>query len=351
MFQEAGYRVTTWRRLSPKLDLDRVIVWAPDRFDLPSDEEADYLERWLRHEPGRTLVYIGRDYDAAIAYWQRMAQDAPAAEYMDTERRFARARADYHHDRAGMERSETRWFSLRPTQPARRASTLGGPWSQDVDASQADIQITAGVVPRPDGDQNTQVLLRSEDDVLVGRIQRPFWQGSQVIVVANGSFLLNLPLVNHQHRELAGKLIDACGEPSSVAFLESGEEGLVIMENDAHAHTGFEAFMVWPLNAILLHLTVAGALFCCMVFPVFGRPHQIIEDAPTDFGKHIRALGELLSLTGDRQYALSRVQQYRQLVARDGGVSVAGPAAEPGNPFADTRGIGFQPVRERHEIG
>ena len=48
------------------------------------------------------------------------------------------------------------------------------------------------------------VLLESEGDLLAGIVHRQGWMGSQVIVVANGCFLLNLPLVNHQHRQLAG---------------------------------------------------------------------------------------------------------------------------------------------------
>ncbi len=35
--------------------------------------------------------------------------------------------------------------------------------------------------------------------------------------MANGSFLLNLPLVNHEHRKLAGKLIDAVGPPGKTS--------------------------------------------------------------------------------------------------------------------------------------
>jgi hypothetical protein len=115
-------------------------------------------------------------------------------------------------------------------------------------------------------------------------------------------------------------------------FLESGPGGLAVLDKDPHDYTGFELLMVWPWNAILLHLTVVGVLFCCMVFPIFGRPRELSEDAPTDFGKHVRALGELLSRTGDRQYAVRRVQQYRQIVTREGGAG-GSPPTETGSPF------------------
>ena len=86
-----------------------------------------------------------------------------------------------------------------------------------------------------------EVLLRSGKDVLVSR--RPYDE-SQLIVVANGSFLLNLPLVNHEHRKLAGKLIDAVGSPrKTVVFLESYAGGPPIRDKDPAA----EARQQWKI--------------------------------------------------------------------------------------------------------
>ena len=63
-------------------------------------------------------------------------------------------------------------------------------------------------------------LLASQRETIVGRITWPdaFEEnttapGSQLLFVVNGSFLLNLPLVNHEHRKLAQRLITACGPP------------------------------------------------------------------------------------------------------------------------------------------
>ena len=49
-----------------------MIVWAPDRFGVPTDSEIEYFESWLDRGAGRTLVFIGRDYDASIEYWQQV---------------------------------------------------------------------------------------------------------------------------------------------------------------------------------------------------------------------------------------------------------------------------------------
>ena len=92
------------------------------------------------------------------------------------------------------------------------------------------------------------------------------------------------------------------------------------------------------LGFIVMHLRVLGILCCIAIYPIFGRPKtasspalsQIpsapdAEDAATivraDFGKHIDALGELLELTEDRQYARDRVSYYHEHVSRDSGAS------------------------------
>jgi hypothetical protein len=73
---------------------------------------------------------------------------------------------------------------------------------------------------------------------------------------------------------------------------------------------------VWPLNAILLHLTILGIVFCLARSPIFGRPRELPPDSPADFGKHVAALGRLLARTKDRNYAHSRLAQYRQFADR-----------------------------------
>ncbi len=46
MFQQSGHRVSSWRRLSPKLDREQVIVWVPDDFAAP-DQCASEVSRSL----------------------------------------------------------------------------------------------------------------------------------------------------------------------------------------------------------------------------------------------------------------------------------------------------------------
>jgi hypothetical protein len=341
MFVEAGHRVASWRRLSPKLSQFQVIVWTPDSFELPSEEQRQFLENWLAQEAGRTLIYIGRDHDAAITFWTKILPQVPAQQWVEATRRLATAQAKFAADRAAMEDKCCDWFALQPTAWRRPVRQLQGAWSRGVDAARSEIEVAARFdIPRQsavddwmerqgysDGEPRFERLLFSADLVLVRRITLPEWRDSQILLIPNGSFLLNLPLVNTEHRKLAGRLITACGAPGRVAFLESEAGGPPVLERepDTNAPTGFEVFTVWPIGVVAVHLVVLGIAAGFALFPIFGRPWQPRESSPSDFGKHVEALGELLETTGDKAYAMSRIRDYQTHVRRDHG---SGPRRE-----------------------
>jgi len=357
MFEQAGHRVSSWQRLSPKLDHDQVIVWFPDDMRPPGDEQRAYFEQWLMRQPGRTLVYVGRDYDAAIDYWRHMLSGAPADQATELRRRLALAQADQAVRRSGLPaRQECAWFAWRHDRPLVRAGRLTGVWGRGLDASRAAVRLHTRLEPPGEGhggasravkagspepaveeidlfddDQpDAEVLLGCEHGPLVIRLVSPYWHQSQLIIVANGSFLLNLPLVAHEHRKLAGRLINACGPAGRVVFLESQDGGPPLSDSDNPYPTGLEAFTVWPVNVVLLHLTALGLLVCFAMFPIFGRPRQLSAGAVSDFGKHVDALGQMLERTGDRAYAQQRLAFYHQLTRREAGPAVpAGTRSAP----------------------
>lgn len=356
MFEEAGHRVSSWPRLSPKLEECQTIVWFPDDFAPPTVEQRDFLEWWLFNDTGRTVVYVGRDFDAVPAYWKQVLPSAPPGQKLEVMRREASARSSHDAARNRMPDGElAEWFTVRCNEPYRKAESLAGPWSENVDASKTAIEL-AGRLELP-GEADIQLwvdrtdnywegspvftpLLESGDEAIAYQISFEEWSDSKIIVINNGSYLLNLPLVNHEHRKLAGHLIEDCGA-GRVVFLESGWGGPTVFDEEPGTNmpTGFEVFTVWPLGFIVMHLTVLGILCCIAIYPIFGRPKTAPESASTriavasnaadshaaatvtraDFGKHIDALGELLELTEDRQYAHERVSYYHEHVSRDSG--------------------------------
>jgi len=311
MFEAAGHHVFSWRMLSPRLQRADCLVWFPDDFELPDEKVVEWLTDWLGAEPGRTLIYVGRDFDAADWYWDRVKQGTPREQRAELLRRAARDKADFNTARRALPDGEVcQWFTVEGKDRSRKVRQLQGrsDWLEGIDPSGLEIELVGRMVPLG----QTETLLQSKGDVLISRFD---FDESQLLLVANGSFLLNLPLVNHEHRKLAGKLIDAVGTPGrTVVFLESGAAGLPINETDPTAGmpSGLEIFNVWPTNWILLHLATAGIIFCFWRWPIFGRPRELEPEASSDFGKHILALADLLAQTRDRSYAITKLLHYRQ---------------------------------------
>ncbi|MCA9210665.1 MAG: DUF4350 domain-containing protein [Planctomycetales bacterium] len=385
LFEQSGYRVFTWQRLSPKLEDADVIVWAPDDFRPPTAEQRDFIEEWLWTEPGRTFVYIGRDFDAASEYWRTIRQGAPPNQAAELARRLAQAQSEHDSRRAVMPSEQyVRWFTLRSNKAPVQVRDLQGPWSAGIDASKTDIRVEArfdiptltesvpaereadkirvkqnsGTNNAPtnpkafnmvDYDAATYVgegdgldlpdyepLLYSRDATLVTRITESHWDDSQLIVVTNGSFLLNMPLVNHENRKLAGKLVEACGDGKLAVFVESGPYGIAVYDEEPTAKypTGLEVFTVWPLAPIALHFAVLGIIVCFCMLPIFGRPIEPELDSISDFGKHIEALGRLLERTRDDKYARTRLRQYYEKVKGEAPAFLVEP--EVGPPIRST---------------
>ena len=159
---------------------------------------------------------------------------------------------------------------------------------------------------------DAESLLTANGRVLAARLTRNHWHDSQIIVVADGSWLLNLPLVDHANRRLAAALIDECGPPGRVCFLESDASGLRITDSDAELPLVLQMFTVWPVNLFMLHLVLVGLIYCFYVWPIFGRPQRLPDDRVSDFGKHITAVGELLERGQDYAYAKSQIEEYQR---------------------------------------
>ncbi len=312
MFVDRGHKVESWYRLSPKLLEADVIVWFPDDFEGPSEEVQAWLDAWLRGGSKRTLIYVGRDFDAAPGYWEKMATRVAAGQLPLVTRNKEADEKEFQTERAEMPAtSQCEWFGITRELDHQLPHALSGPWAQGIDPARVEIELNGRLTPV----DWAQSLLESHQDVLVARLPVENSPGSQLISVANGSFLLNLPLVNHEHRKLAGRLVSAVGPPRKrVAFLQSGAGGPEILDKEPEPpeFNALDILGVWPLGGVLLHLAALGIIFAFARWPIFGRP--LVPPAPpaSDFGKHVTALGQLLARTRDRDYAHARLAQWRE---------------------------------------
>ncbi len=323
MFQDAGHKVTVATRLSPRVLDAEVMVWAPDDYTPPNDEVRNYFLRWFDYNAGQTLIYIGRDFDAAPQYWQDIHDVTEDLRVARVEREAAFAESGHLTARFQVEDAQDAdWFVTDTRSPPVQVKKLAGDWAEGVDAAQTDISLDVRLsVPKakPESPLEFESLLIGDGESLVTRITRKDGKG-EILVVQNGSFLLNYPLVRHEHRKLAGKLIEHCGSPGKVVFLESDATGLSIVEKDVPSQTyAFAVLKVWPINIIMLHAAMLGILYCFARYPIFGRPRGLPSETTADFGTHVTALGELLGKTKNANYAQQRLMHYRQQGQRASG--------------------------------
>jgi hypothetical protein len=331
MFAKAGHTVSRRSGLSPGLkEVADVIVYAPDDFAPPEQSVIDWFKTWLSEKEGRTLVYIGRDFDAAPVYWRKIRPQVSPKEQLEVDRRLREAEADFRARRSVVKGAECEWFDIYTGAPHRDVRTLAGPWA-DVDPAKIEIELNSRI-ERPDNIRDRENLLESEQDVLVlrewymvGKYRRYELDEprSQLITVVNGSFLVNLQLVNKEHRKLAARLIDSVGKPGRVVFIES-DEATRIRDADGSGDSQETASMtdvfgVWPLSVILLQWAVVLALFCFSRWAIFGPPRDPPPPPSSDFSRHVGALAETWELTRDSSYAQSRWQYYQEHVRSESG--------------------------------
>lgn len=340
MFREAGYYVRSYSAVSPSMLRHNVIVWFPNSFDGPTPEFRDTILRWLEEEEGRTFIYVGRDFDASIQYWNDVLNKVDPAEKLDVMRQRSLAIESFDKLRNYQSpQADYQFYKIERDAPRRVASSLSGPWAKGIDASKTQIELRSRMIPADEDTiykgfdtfdedavpihlvEDSEILLSTGKEAIVARLGSDY-SDNQIILVNNGSFLLNLPLVNPEHRKLAAKLVNQCDEsyyaPDSVAFLET-EGGVRIMNADqsTDGNSGWEWLSKWPLNLVGLQMAWWLIVLCFALYPIFGRAKKLPSAETSDFKKHIDSVGDLLQATDDHGYAQLRVQQYHQAMKGD----------------------------------
>ena len=314
MFEHYGARVTSARRLNPALERADCIVWIPDDFEVPDVEVVDWFEEWLENEPGRTLIYVGRDFDAAVQYWEQVLNDYDTRETR-TEASNRLAASRIAHDlrrRWELDTLDSDWYSIArgDVYEPRELSGKAG-WVENLDVDRTALRLGNS----PVFDDDFEPLLETEKGPFVARSPR-YGGASQLVVVANGSFLLNYPLANHEHRKLAARLIETAGPGERVVFVESGPFGLSIADEDHPSRSHWDIVTRFPFNWMLAQFTAMGIVFCFCRWPIFGRPRKVRGESLTDFGRHITALGALLRDKGDATFPKEQLRKYHEEAGR-----------------------------------
>jgi hypothetical protein len=311
LIHRQGHEVRTALRLSDDLaQWADVIVRFASIPGPPDKVEASWYTQWLDDRPERALVYVVRDYDAQAEYWN-LVLNRPSGE-LDTERR---KRAEWNRDetrnwvadlpsKAAKPADAAAWFAVGPAvNPPSMCKTLGGSWGVGIDAIGAALTLHEPLMPR-----GKHVLLRGDDKVLA--MEWSVGDGSRVLAVANGSFLLNLPLVNPARRPLAVRVVQWIGnEPRRVAFVD----GPSVVGGPQAPPSFWDLIGGIPsFRWVAFHLGVVGLFACLARAPQLGRPRP---EPPSDASRpaaHAEALGALLARTRATNFAHELLRNYRR---------------------------------------
>ncbi len=153
------------------------IVWFPDDFQPPSKKVRHWLEQWLSEAAGRTLIYVGRDFDAAPGTGRRSFPWPRPIRAELVRSRLADARQSFQlPPRASCpSRPIATGSRVRRSDRARKVRTLSGRRGVAGRRRPGEGGNRAGR-PHRAGPADADMLLKSEDDVLVSSAtdrQRP----------------------------------------------------------------------------------------------------------------------------------------------------------------------------------
>lgn len=318
LFAQRGHRVDRDRRITQKLELYDTIVWAPDRRACPSLEAELELEAWLYSGwRGRTLIYVGRDFQNDERYLTSFQTAAPLDEQKEILRLVAESKIaaipdDTYPWNWTEDRDECYWFSRKEGR-TRKAKKYGGPWSELINVDQAELEL--GDYLEPTDDQTEMEIRLTVNDhpfvYAIGDTARDNVDG-KVVVVANGSFLLNYSAINAEHRKLCSLLINECPRRGRVLFLESGPADILVSSSDEQ-HNAWGWIAEPPLRYIVPHFLIWGILFCFVFYPIFGRPQKLKRRNLSTFRAHINAVGKLLARTRSPKQAIEKIEHFQNL--------------------------------------
>jgi hypothetical protein len=381
MWELEGAKCLTPQKLSPKLETMDVIVLVGQSYDPPGQAARDWLEDWLANQPGRTVIYFGRDFNADIYFRQRTLSRLPPAEQPRGEQLLAMREVQELNRRLWQlpESTFCRWFYLDVDQSTVDHTSFSGEWAGDLPAvadsywpvrvalqppdqgdwrnqkpswlttkpanplvaanppTAAPSDTTDAVVQRSDWEPQeldtvekwndeiarapkSEILLSGSDEqALVFRLTSERFDGSQILIVANGAPFLNGSQVDRIHQRVGEKIVESCLPAKRVALLAYGQGGLLITsaeEKDTRG-AGLEMFIVWPLGAITIPAALLGIVVCAALWPVLGRPQGLARRSVSDFGLHVEAIGRMLYEARDIQHAKSVIEEYFRKVRKE----------------------------------
>lgn len=335
--EELGYEVTVRNRISPKINEFSIVFWFPENVRCPSGEATKAIEEWMDDNYGsKTLVYVGADYRADEDYYRAIQKQLSPQLQAEAQRLLSEAQlaTQYRKNRwnddiwaAALPNTSCDWFDIELIKPTKSSSLLSGPMAANSSFSVApELPVEVMMLPKKSSTKwDTESLLVVDGEDMVYRLSdvKPY-TANQIIVVQNGSFLVNFAAADPNKQSLADQLVVEATSLSEGEYGFGFDQRILILEskNDIPIRkTDFVNQNLWawvaeePLCYIVPHALLWGVLFCFVYFPIFGRPKRLPKQSTTTFRNHINAIAKQLSKSGDKAHARRTIEQYQESVS------------------------------------
>jgi hypothetical protein len=320
LLRDRGHEVRAARRLNEELGdwAETIVRFLPEPGGV-AQEEADWYFDWQMSGYGRRLILVCRDGGAEAEYWQAaldaLPQDAPESQRDRIEDKLMRA-PDWGSEGTppGFQAADPDfWFRFdEEIGGAGPTTTLGGPWAEGVEPGAAALPLHRALeisspaeVPLLTGDDDRVIVMDwSWDEAIEDG------DPSAVLVVANGSFLLNAAVVPHARRPLTVKVADWVGSsPRKVAFVE----GSFLLGGESSMPTPLQVIRQVPeLGIVAGHFLMLALIAALAHAVILGRPRAAPSSGADQPRMHAEALGNLLSRIGSDRAARSLLTTYRR---------------------------------------
>ena len=336
--EELGYDVTVRNRISPKIDEFGIVFWFPENIRCPSDEATKAIEEWMDTGYGsKTLVYVGADYRADEDYYQAAQKRVSPELKAESQRLLSEAQLATQNRRNNWQddfwpskcNTACDWFDIEVIKPRKHSNLLAGPMADNASFSTAPkLPVEVMMAPKKSTAKwAVESLLTVDGEDMVYRLaDNNSYSNNQIIVVQNGSFLVNFAAADPNKQSLADQLV---AEATSLSEDEYGfgygfSQQVLILESESEIpvrNTDFVNQNSWawiaeePLCYIVPLALLWGVLFCFVYFPIFGRPKRTPKRSTATFRNHINAIAKQLSKSSSKEHARRTIEQYQESIS------------------------------------
>lgn len=316
LLSDKGIEVKTWTDLTPRIEQFDTIVWIPAGQRQATQAESDRLSQWLDGGYERTLVIVLNDYDATRDYLEDVLPTATGEQAATYRRLWEKLVAnEVSADDVPGTGASDRFVTTMARRDRRVASQLAGPWATSVRGLPTHIVTNRTITPPSSTLWTSTSYLTVDGEEFIYELND--YQGSRVIVVANGSFLVNYGFVHAGNRELADRLAQEIGATPSILFLESGNAEMSTANEGPNTPSTWTWMQAWPLSFLFPHLLIASVVMYFALVPIFGRPKRIVHSSRSDLGQHIDAIAAIWQRDGDVEKANRTLAHYREHVRQE----------------------------------